>query len=81
MNRQELARELARLQKISDAQAADQIDSAFHRIVQRLRKGKSVKLPGLGTLQMPLASQGQARPGPARSKRKPQARSGRKRGR
>ena len=35
---------------------ADALDAAVHRILQSLKQGKSVRLPGLGTL----------RPGPKR---------------
>ncbi|MGD0578823.1 MAG: hypothetical protein ABSC08_07835 [Bryobacteraceae bacterium] len=37
--------------------AADELDAAVHQILQKLKEGKPVRLPGLGTL----------RPGPEKS--------------
>jgi hypothetical protein len=37
--------------------AADELDAAVHQILQKLKEGKTVRLPGLGTL----------RPGPEHS--------------
>ena len=37
--------------------AADELDAAVHHILQKLKEGKAVRLPGLGTL----------RPGPEKS--------------
>lgn len=37
--------------------AADELDAAVHQILQKLKEGKAVRLPGLGTL----------RPGPEKS--------------
>jgi hypothetical protein len=37
--------------------AADELDAAVHQILQKLKQGKAVHLPGLGTL----------RPGPEKS--------------
>jgi hypothetical protein len=39
------------------AAAADELDAAVHQILQKLKRGKSVRLPGLGTLK----------PGPAQT--------------
>lgn len=49
MKKQELARRLARESGLSKAAAADQLDRLVHNILRRLRQGKSVSLPGLGT--------------------------------
>lgn len=51
MTKDELARQLASETKVSPAAAADQLDTLIHDILRRLRQGRPVKLPGLGTLQ------------------------------
>ncbi len=51
MTKDELARRLASESKVSRAVAADQLDTLIHDILRRLRQGRPVKLPGLGTLQ------------------------------
>jgi nucleoid DNA-binding protein len=51
MRKTELALRLAREARVSPAQAADQLDDMVHDILQKLRKGKAVDLPGLGRLQ------------------------------
>ncbi|MGH9632421.1 MAG: HU family DNA-binding protein [Bryobacteraceae bacterium] len=43
-----LVRRLAKLSKVSEAQAADQIHGAVHEIISKLRKGESVSVPGIG---------------------------------
>ncbi len=50
MKKAELARKIARQAKLSDAAAADQLDRVLHRILKELKKGRTVRLPGLGTL-------------------------------
>ncbi|MBC7928272.1 MAG: HU family DNA-binding protein [Bryobacteraceae bacterium] len=46
MNR--LIRRLAKRQNVSHAKAADQIDTVVHDIIQKLKKGETVSVPGLG---------------------------------
>ena len=50
MRQEELARELAREARLPAAAAQDRIDELVHRIVQKLRRGQRVDLPGVGTL-------------------------------
>lgn len=50
MKQAELARELAREARLPAAAAQDRIDDLVHRIIQNLRQGRPVKLPGLGKL-------------------------------
>lgn len=45
-----LTRRLARQAGVSRAVAADQLDRAVHDILRKLRKGRTVVLPGLGIL-------------------------------
>jgi hypothetical protein len=47
MNR--LIRRLAEATELPPARAADEIDKLVHRIVTKLRRGESVRLPGLGS--------------------------------
>jgi hypothetical protein len=42
---------------VEPAAAADELDAAVHQILQKLKEGKTVRLPGVGTL----------RPGPENS--------------
>jgi nucleoid DNA-binding protein len=46
----DLAQALARQAALPEAAAAEQVDQVVHEIVQKLRRGKAVRLPGLGTL-------------------------------
>jgi nucleoid DNA-binding protein len=48
MKQEQIARILARESRISNDEAARQIDRVVHRIVTRLRRGHPVPLPGLG---------------------------------
>jgi nucleoid DNA-binding protein len=57
MKRKELARELARTQRLAAAVAQDQIDQLVHDILRKLRAGEPVDLPGLGKLMPPAASE------------------------
>ena len=50
MNREELARELARQSKLTRANALDQVDELVCYILKSLRGGRPVYLPGLGKL-------------------------------
>jgi nucleoid DNA-binding protein len=46
MNR--LIRRLSAASEIAPAKAADQIDEIVHNIVEKLRRGESASVPGLG---------------------------------
>ena len=48
MKQSELIRRLARATGVTPAAAADQLDSIVTGIVERLRKGQTAKIPGLG---------------------------------
>jgi nucleoid DNA-binding protein len=50
MKREELARKLARQNKVSSAQARDQVDEIVRKILKTLREGKPVELAGVGRL-------------------------------
>lgn len=50
MKKQDLAARLARQAHISKADAADRVSRAVHEILAELKKGKAVRLPGLGEL-------------------------------
>ncbi|MCW5977083.1 MAG: HU family DNA-binding protein [Bryobacteraceae bacterium] len=50
MKKSELAKRIANERRISQAKAADCIDSAVHQILKKLRCGEPASLPGLGTL-------------------------------
>ncbi len=49
MRKHDIARLLARSSHVTKAAAADQLDSVVHDILKKLKKGKTVSLPGLGT--------------------------------
>jgi nucleoid DNA-binding protein len=51
MKKVQLARQLAKETRMTAAAAADQVDRILHDIVQRVRKGHSASLPGLGTFR------------------------------
>ena len=50
MRNDELALQLARLARVTPAEAADQLDIVVHDILRKLRHGKPATLPGLGKL-------------------------------
>jgi nucleoid DNA-binding protein len=50
MKQEELARELAREARLPAAEAQEQIEELVHQIVRKLRRGRPVKLPGVGVL-------------------------------
>ena len=50
MKLEELARKLARHNKVSSAQARDQVDEMVRKILKALRQGQPVELPGVGRL-------------------------------
>jgi nucleoid DNA-binding protein len=49
MKKAEIARRMAKESGVTRAQAADQLDSVVHDILQSLRHGRKASLPGLGT--------------------------------
>ena len=51
MNKADLATKLAKQTHLSEAEAADQLDRVVHEIILNLRKGKPVRLPGLGSFR------------------------------
>lgn len=50
MKQAELARELAREERLPPAVAQDRVDELVHQIIKNLRRGRPVELPGLGKL-------------------------------
>ncbi len=49
MDKDDLARRLARQRRSSRAAAADEVDRVVHQILAKLRRGEQARLPGLGT--------------------------------
>jgi nucleoid DNA-binding protein len=45
-----LVQHLARESRLSDAEAAEHVDRAVCDVLRRLRKGRDVRLPGIGRL-------------------------------
>jgi hypothetical protein len=43
-------RKLAKSSSVTPAKAADQLDKVVHKLLQKLRKGEAVPLPGVGIL-------------------------------
>ncbi len=52
MDRQDLVEMLARMENIAPAAAADELDRLLTQILRDLKKGNSVPLPGIGTLEL-----------------------------
>ena len=52
MKKREIARQLARQSGVTAGEAADRLDFAVHEILARLRQGKAVDLPGVGTFSL-----------------------------
>jgi nucleoid DNA-binding protein len=50
MKRVEIAKKLARQAGLSDSAARNEVDELVRTILQKLRKGQQVKLPGVGKL-------------------------------
>jgi nucleoid DNA-binding protein len=48
MRKRDIARQLARRARVSQAEAADRLDLIVHRILSDLRRGRESALPGLG---------------------------------
>ena len=51
MKSEQLAKQLAKESRISNAAAADQLDQIVSDLLARVRKGQSASLPGLGTFR------------------------------
>ena len=51
MKKEQLARKLAKESGITPGAAADQVDRIVGDILQRVRRGQSASLPGLGTFR------------------------------
>lgn len=51
MKKPEIARQLARRSRVSQAEAADRLDRFLCKIVADLRHGKESALPGLGSFR------------------------------
>jgi Bacterial DNA-binding protein len=50
MKKTDLARAIAKENRIKTGDAADQVDRAVTRIIRTLRRGNPAHLPGLGTI-------------------------------
>jgi nucleoid DNA-binding protein len=50
MKREEIAKKLARKTGLSNSAARNEVDELVHHILQKLRSGQPVKLPGVGKL-------------------------------
>ena len=50
MKQTALARGVAEKTRVSNANAKDQVDEVVHKILESLKQGRPVKLPGLGKL-------------------------------
>jgi hypothetical protein len=48
MRKPEIAKQMARRARVSEAEAADRLDAVVHEILSSLRKGDEASLPGLG---------------------------------
>lgn len=48
MRKKEIAKILARQSRVSDAEAADQLDRVVNQIIADLKHGLKTRLPGLG---------------------------------
>ena len=50
MKREDLAKTLARQTGLSKTEARNEVDELVHNILDKLRRGHQVKLPGVGKL-------------------------------
>jgi nucleoid DNA-binding protein len=50
MKREEIAKKLAQNTGLSDSAARNEVDELVHNILNKLRKGQQVKVPGVGKL-------------------------------
>jgi len=48
MKKPEIAKQMARQARVSEAEAADRLDRMVQQILSHLRRGKEASLPGLG---------------------------------
>jgi nucleoid DNA-binding protein len=48
MKKPDIAKQMARRSRVSQAEAADRLDSVLHQILCDLRQGRESALPGLG---------------------------------
>ena len=48
MQKSDIARQLARRSRVTQAEAADRLDRVIHQILSELRRGNEAPLPGLG---------------------------------
>ena len=48
MKKPDIAKQLARRSRVTQAEAADRLDRVLHKIVSDLRQGREAALPGLG---------------------------------
>jgi nucleoid DNA-binding protein len=48
MRKPEIAKQLARRSRVSQAEAADRLDLILHKILVDLKRGREPALPGLG---------------------------------
>ena len=46
----QVIRQLAKRSSVTQAEAADQIDKYIHDVLQKLRKGQRVPVPGVGVI-------------------------------
>ncbi|HLJ47658.1 MAG TPA: HU family DNA-binding protein [Bryobacteraceae bacterium] len=49
MKKRDITKQLARSARLTQAEAADEVDRVVSELVRRVRKGQSVSLPGFGT--------------------------------
>lgn len=61
MKKKEIAERVARETGLPPAEAADAVDRMVHRILEKLRSGKSAKVPGLGRVELRNAVRGPVR--------------------
>lgn len=54
MRKTDLTRRIARQTRVTQAEAADQLDRVIHEILVNLRKGEKASLPGLGEFRPSL---------------------------
>lgn len=53
----QVIRQLAKKSSVTQAEAADQIDRYIHDVLQKLRKGQRVPVPGVGVISPGRSSQ------------------------
>lgn len=50
VKRKQIARVLARQQRLAEPAARDQVDELVHKMLKKLKKGQPVQIPGVGRL-------------------------------